>query len=157
MQLFGVGAILHSSDGRYLMQLRDDRQEVSMRGHWGLFGGVVEKHERPDQALARELLEELSFAPAAKPARFARISWDLGFAGQGTHAKVLYALSITERSLARMRLGEGREMRLFSLPQLLATRNVIPWDAFAVTLFSRRAVVIDRIRRYRPELARRSR
>ena len=149
VELLGVGAILYTPDGRYLMQLRDDRPEVSMSNQWGLFGGVVEKHERPERALARELIEELSFSPKAKPLRFSQISWNLGFAGQGTHAKIFYALQITEKSVRRMLLGEGREMRLFSLAKLLATDNVIPWDAFGITLFARRAVIRKRIRRYR--------
>jgi 8-oxo-dGTP pyrophosphatase MutT (NUDIX family) len=157
VELFGVGALLYTKDGRYLMQLRDDRPEVSMRGQWGLFGGVVEKSERPARALARELMEELSYAPRAKPLRFAEISWELGFAGQGTHAKTLFAVPVDAKALRAMRLGEGKEMRLFTLARLLATRNVVPWDAFAVTLFARRALVKARVRRYRPAQLRRSR
>lgn len=156
VDLFGVGAILHTIDGRYLMQLRDNRPHVSMRGQWGLFGGVVEKRERPDLALTRELMEELAFAPRAKPTRFAEVSWELGFAGQGTHAKILYSVPVTAKELRAMRLGEGSEMRLFTLAKLLATRNVVPWDAFSVTLFARRALVKARVRRYRPAQMRRS-
>lgn len=153
----GVGAILHTPDGRFLMQLRDDRAGVSMRGHWGLFGGIVEKRERPDRALRRELIEELAYSPAARLARFAKLVWDLGFAGHGMHGKVFYAVPIAEGALNRMRLGEGRAMRLFSLADLLGIENVVPWDAFGLMLFSRRALLRQQLRRTRPDQARRSR
>ena len=139
--VLGVGAILHTSDGRYLMQLRDNRRAVSMRGFWGLFGGIVEDGESPARALLRELHEELAFRPRAAPVAFSRVSWSLEFAGRGTHAKALYAVPITERAVRHMHLGEGKAMRLFTLPELLATRNVVPWDAFSVTLFARRGAI----------------
>src|SRR5262244_3716729 len=36
-----VAAIITVEDGRYLMQLRDDKPRIFYPGHWGCFGGAV--------------------------------------------------------------------------------------------------------------------
>ncbi len=55
-------AILHS-DGKFLMQLRDDIPGIAYPGQWGLFGGHVEPGESPEKAMERELFEEISYIP----------------------------------------------------------------------------------------------
>ena len=57
-------------DGAHLA-LYNDREEVLLQhrskharrfpDHWGLFGGRIEKGETPEQALAREIFEELEY------------------------------------------------------------------------------------------------
>ena len=55
-------AMLHR-DGRWLMQLRDAIPTIVAPGCWGLFGGHLDPGETPEQALRRELLEEISWQP----------------------------------------------------------------------------------------------
>jgi len=55
-------AILYRDDG-YLMQLRDDVPGILYPGCWGLFGGHVEPGEHPDEAVRRELAEEIGYVP----------------------------------------------------------------------------------------------
>jgi 8-oxo-dGTP diphosphatase len=57
-------AMLHQ-EGRWLMQLRDEIPTIVAPGCWGLFGGHLDPGETPKQALRRELLEEISWEPAA--------------------------------------------------------------------------------------------
>ena len=57
-------AMLHR-DGRWLMQLRDEIPDIVAPGCWGLFGGHLDPGETPEQALRRELLEEISWQPPA--------------------------------------------------------------------------------------------
>ncbi|MBF0351754.1 MAG: NUDIX domain-containing protein [SAR324 cluster bacterium] len=45
--------------GRYVMQHRDDNLNIPAPGMWGLFGGKIEPGETPDNALIREIQEEL--------------------------------------------------------------------------------------------------
>ena len=52
-------------DGRWLMQLRDEIPDIVAPGCWGLFGGHLDPGETPEQALRRELLEEISWQPPA--------------------------------------------------------------------------------------------
>jgi 8-oxo-dGTP diphosphatase len=53
-------AILYQGD-RLLMQLRDNIPTIIYPGYWALFGGHVEPGEHPDQAVAREILEEINY------------------------------------------------------------------------------------------------
>jgi mutator protein MutT len=53
-------ALLFDRNNQLLIYLRDDKPEISFPNHWDLFGGHVEKGETPEQALVRELKEELN-------------------------------------------------------------------------------------------------
>ncbi|MBV9387892.1 MAG: NUDIX hydrolase [Chroococcidiopsidaceae cyanobacterium CP_BM_ER_R8_30] len=55
-------AILYCQ-GQFLLQLRDNISSISYPGHWGLFGGHVEPGETPDDAIQRELMEEICYVP----------------------------------------------------------------------------------------------
>ncbi len=55
-------AMLHRQ-GRWLMQLRDDIPGIVAPGCWGLFGGHLDPGETPEQAVRRELLEEIGWQP----------------------------------------------------------------------------------------------
>ena len=48
---------------KYLLQLRDNYASISFPNSWGFFGGNLENGESPEQALIRELEEELGFTP----------------------------------------------------------------------------------------------
>jgi 8-oxo-dGTP diphosphatase len=47
------------------MQLRDDIPGIVYPGHWGFFGGHLEPGENPEQALRRELVEEIEYEAGA--------------------------------------------------------------------------------------------
>ncbi|MGB8701659.1 MAG: NUDIX hydrolase, partial [Thermosynechococcaceae cyanobacterium] len=55
-------AILVQS-GQFLLQLRDPLPTIVFPGHWGLFGGHIEAHETPEEAVWRELVEEIGYRP----------------------------------------------------------------------------------------------
>ncbi len=52
-------ALLFDRDGRLLIYLRDDKLSIPFPNHWDLFGGHVEVGETPEEALRRELQEEI--------------------------------------------------------------------------------------------------
>jgi len=52
-------ALLFDRDGKLLIYLRDDKSTIPFPNHWDLFGGHVEVGETPEQALCRELREEI--------------------------------------------------------------------------------------------------
>ncbi len=62
-------AILYQGD-RFLLQLRDDIPTIAYPGYWGFFGGHIEPGETPEQALKRELEEEISYTFTVKPVKF---------------------------------------------------------------------------------------
>lgn len=54
-----VGALLLTADGDIILQHRDDNPCIQWPNTWSLFGGGVEGDETYEEALARELQEEL--------------------------------------------------------------------------------------------------
>ncbi|WP_112322337.1 NUDIX hydrolase [Oceanibium sediminis] len=110
----GALALLSDTNGRFLMQLRDDRPGVIHPGLWSLFGGGVEPGETLSGALVRELHEELGLSvPTREPRPFA---WFQSDSAQRTRLYVFtLSLAITP---ADLRLGEGAGFGFFTRDQL---------------------------------------
>lgn len=51
--------ILENDKGEFLLYLREDKPGIPFPDHWDLIGGHVEEGETPEQALIREVREEL--------------------------------------------------------------------------------------------------
>lgn len=63
LPLHYTSALLLDQHGRYLTQIRDEIPGILHPGALGLFGGAVEPGETADQAMRRELAEEIGFVP----------------------------------------------------------------------------------------------
>jgi 8-oxo-dGTP diphosphatase len=53
--------IFENNKGEFLFYLRDNKPGIPFPLHWDLFGGHVEKGETPEEALVREVKEELDY------------------------------------------------------------------------------------------------
>ncbi len=53
--------ILENDKGELLLYLRDNKPAIPFPLHWDLIGGHVEDGETPEEALVREVKEELNF------------------------------------------------------------------------------------------------
>jgi 8-oxo-dGTP diphosphatase len=51
--------ILENDEGKFLLYLRDNKPDIPFPDHWDLIGGHVEKGETHEEALVREVKEEL--------------------------------------------------------------------------------------------------
>lgn len=51
--------ILENDKGEFLLALRDNKPGIPFPNHWDLIGGHVEVGETPEEALVREVKEEL--------------------------------------------------------------------------------------------------
>lgn len=57
----GCTLIIDNGKGEILLQLRDNNPKINYPNSWGTWGGAVEKDETPEQAIVRELKEELDY------------------------------------------------------------------------------------------------
>lgn len=126
-----VASLLIHEDGRYIMQLRDGKPGIFYPGHWGCFGGAVELGEAPIDALKRELREELEFE-SPEATRFTQFDFDFSPLGFPRVSRVYFEVRVPDAVFRRFVLHEGADVQAFTGENLLVTRRVTPYDAFAV-------------------------
>lgn len=135
-----AAGLLVMPDGRYLMQLRDNKPEILIPDHWGLFGGSVDPGETGEAALRRELREELEFE-ACEVTPFTELVIELPLPAPRTDQMSFFAVPVEERDLAAMVQHEGAGRRLFTAEELAAEPKVAPWDLAAVLMHARRRIL----------------
>jgi len=110
-----VKAVIYKDD-KYLLQLRDNDPAISYPNTWSFFGGEVDEGEYFEEALKRELEEELSLHPD-----------ELFFLDKFTNKKVncniTYYMVNCEAPEGSLVLGEGQAMDWFTLEEVLGLSN----------------------------------
>lgn len=130
-------AVLVTETERYLMKRRDDVPWIAFPNQWSFFGGGIEPSESPEQALCRELHEELGWQPE-RFAFFMQSRLLLPFPELVLEDITFFEVPIAEAAIAGLTLMEGAEMRLFHAEELAAVPNVIPQDLAVVLMHARR-------------------
>lgn len=128
-----VAALVVTSTGRYLLQLRDDVPGIWFPNYWSLFGGLIENGETPEEAIVRELWEELSFRPRALR-YFTQVGFDFRPWGQGLKLRYVFEVSVEPDEVATMVLGEGQGMALHDGKTVMGLPKLAPYDALAIGL-----------------------
>jgi 8-oxo-dGTP pyrophosphatase MutT (NUDIX family) len=101
-------AILYQNH-QFLMQLRDNNPKIIYPGYWAFFGGHLEPDETPEDAVVRELLEEIGYAPP-------RITLFESVADADVIRHVFHApLTVPVEQLT---LNEGWDLGLFSVEDI---------------------------------------
>jgi len=103
----GVQVIVQHSDGRVLLQLRDDKAEIPYPNTWCLPGGMREKGEDALACAVRELEEEMGLIVA--PDELTLVESRLHSYGHET----TFALRL-DVDPAAVQLTEGQAIALFS-------------------------------------------
>ncbi|MFM7362359.1 MAG: NUDIX hydrolase [Cyanobium sp.] len=106
---FAVALALLQRDGRWLLQLRDDVPGIVAPGQWGLFGGHLDPGETPEQALRRELVEEIAWE--AGPLTYA-------FRQERPERVLHYFHAPLTVPPSELRLLEGQDLALVDLAEL---------------------------------------
>jgi 8-oxo-dGTP diphosphatase len=108
-----VKAIIYRSDKKLLLQKRDDNPEIPYPLHWNLFGGEVEVGENFNEALRRELIEEIEYSPKLIESEIFQSKWksiDLHY----------FPIFISkEDENIEFKLNEGIEYNWFSIDELV--------------------------------------
>jgi 8-oxo-dGTP pyrophosphatase MutT (NUDIX family) len=128
-----AAAILRLDDGRYVMQLRDSKPGIWYPGHWGCFGGAIDAGETAEQAVRRELLEELELVPPDLK-KVAHFDFGLDPLGFKSCCRVYFLVRLPASRLASLVLHEGAAVEAIEYARLMGGMPVTPYDAFAIRL-----------------------
>ena len=133
-----VALAMVEQKGKWLLQLRDDLDWIVAPGCWGLFGGHVEPGESPEEALRRELWEE--------------IRWQAGgvsywFAHESPTRIAHFFLACLVEPLECLQLQEGQDVLLAEVEELQTGRLWSPAVQEFRPLAPSLQVAVDRLTR----------
>ena len=123
--------ILKNKKGQILLYLRDNKPNIPFPRHWDLFGGYIEEGETPEDALVREVKEELAYN--LKEYKFFK-KYECLEGDAHPNIKYVYVGKV-DKPIEELTLQEGEKLQFFS-------REEIPKVKFANIL---KKIVIDYI------------
>lgn len=120
-----AGGLLIDPRGKVLLGLRGHHKRVAPE-HWDIIGGHVEPGEKPENALVREILEELG----VRPVRFRLLDSLVELSARGVLPVVHYVYSITEWEGGNPRnaCNEHTEIRWFTISEIRRLSNKTPFN-----------------------------
>lgn len=116
MRLQGVSVIPINTQGKILLQQRDDRPDLVFPGCWTTFGGSVEAGETPEEAMHRELLEEIELDLPVK--LWKTIEFTIERDGQVLKGDGYIYVAPIEKAEDEIVLHEGQALGYFALADL---------------------------------------
>lgn len=111
-----TGAILMNPQGKILIQQRDDKPGLVFPGHWTTFGGKVEPGEHPDDAIRRELLEEIELEPALRLWRVREFEAEVR--GEALLVRQYLYIGRIDREAHEITLNEGQALGFFDADEI---------------------------------------
>lgn len=98
--------------GKILLVLRDDISTISSPNMWNMPGGGIDEGETPEDAVKRELQEEICISP-----KYVRFLEEINYDNTGRVFRFL--VELTEDEFMQVRLGnEGQRFDWFTFDQL---------------------------------------
>jgi len=112
----------------YLLQLRDNKKNIYFPNFWGLFGGCLNKNEKYNKAIEREIKEETNLN--IKVIRRI-LSVNFNIIGLKQRRNIIYfECKILDES--KIILSEGQRYKFFSFNQIKKLNKVVPMDFVAI-------------------------
>jgi 8-oxo-dGTP diphosphatase len=126
--LSGAGIILLNSNNQVLLLLRDDKIDIPFPNMWDIPGGKVEEAEFPEQALRREIMEEMS----------------INNLGEINLFKIYTSENLTDYIFwrridlnpAEINLNEGQRIEYFDISQIRKTRLAFNYNEVLENFYS---------------------
>jgi 8-oxo-dGTP diphosphatase len=109
-----AAVILENHRGEILLYLRDNKPTIPFPHHWDLFGGHVEAGETPEQALRREVKEELDLE--LKDYTFFR-KYQCLEGDAYPNVKHVFVARI-DKDISELTLHEGERLQFFSKAEI---------------------------------------
>lgn len=108
-----ASAILYNKGHQVLLQQRDNKPDLPFAGCWTLFGGQIEINETPDNAIKRELVEEINLKPNLT-------HWKTYNRQHNEHIIIIQHIFIApiNQKEENITLNEGQSMGFFNYKQL---------------------------------------
>ena len=111
-----VKAVIYK-DNKYLLQLRDNNPATSYPNTWSFFAGEVDEGEDFEEALERELVEELFWCPD-------KLFYLAKDTDKKVNCSINYYIVYCGAPENRLVLGEGQAMGWFTIKEVMDLDNI---------------------------------
>jgi len=132
--------ILTNSEG-FLLQLRDNKKGVFFPGHWGFFGGAIEGSENPEQAIIREIKEEINLGIDNLDYLF-NINFNFSDSEDRTIKRHYFEIRLAKEDLNNIKLAEGQAYKIFTKREAITLQPFWSLDAYALWLYMNKNRII---------------
>lgn len=105
-------------DEKFLLQLRDNKPNIPYPNTWAFFGGGVEEGEKHEEALKRELKEELGWCPQS-------FEFLIKIMNKTVNCNITHYIAKCSVSSDKLCLGEGTALGWFTYDEMLTLENLI--------------------------------
>lgn len=123
-------------NNKILLQKRDNKKNIFFPGHYGLFGGALNKQETKKKGLLREIKEELGITINVSKLKYLT-SIDLDFSSINfkKYNRTVFIIRLKKQDLKKIKLHEGEKMIWVDKREAYFKRKIVPYDAFAIWLY----------------------
>ena len=133
-EMISAGCVLTDLNNNIYLQKRDQNKNIYFPGQWGLFGGSCEKDESPEDAIKREIFEELTIK-IISPKKFLILKITTKYLGTKSRIRHFYHQKLNSTILSNIELREGETYNSFSFDKLPSLNKLVPFDAAAISIF----------------------
>ena len=111
-----VKVIFVNPKKEFLLHLRDDKPSIPCPGHWGFIGGAVDEGETPEEAIVREVKEEIELSIDA-PEKLGSVFVKEKVVTKKNWENIIFKANI-DLPIDKIKLNEGQRLGYFRFEEL---------------------------------------